>query len=93
MLFYTPFNLPFGVFVMRNSFHQIPKEIEECARVDGASLWTTLEMRSSVNNDRPTALLGFDETFLRPFARALVEAATTLFAGDAVQLVVEPDAT
>ena len=42
-----------------------------------ASLWTTLEMRSAVNNDRPTAILGFDETFLRPFARALVEAATT----------------
>src|SRR5712672_3274707 len=42
-----------------------------------ASLWTTLEMRSSVNNDRPTAILGFDETFLRPFARALVEASTT----------------
>ncbi|MBV8890265.1 MAG: hypothetical protein JO305_11415 [Alphaproteobacteria bacterium] len=44
---------------------------------DRASLWTTLEMRSSVSNDRPTAILGFDETFLRPFARALVEAATT----------------
>lgn len=42
-----------------------------------ASLWTTLEMRSSANNDRPTALLGFDESFLRPFARALVEASTT----------------
>ncbi|HKS90152.1 MAG TPA: hypothetical protein VJR70_11985 [Stellaceae bacterium] len=42
-----------------------------------ASLWTTLEMRSGVNNDRPTAILGFDETFLRPFARALVEASTT----------------
>jgi hypothetical protein len=42
-----------------------------------ASLWTTLEMRSSVNNDRPTAILGFDEAFLRPFARALVEASTT----------------
>ena len=42
-----------------------------------ASLWTTLEMRSAVNNDRPTAILGFDETFLRPFARARVEAATT----------------
>jgi hypothetical protein len=42
-----------------------------------ASLWTTLEMRSSVNNDRPTAILGFDETFLRPFARALVESSTT----------------
>ena len=42
-----------------------------------ASLWTTLEMRSVVSDDHPTALLGFDETFLRPFARALIEAATT----------------
>jgi hypothetical protein len=42
-----------------------------------ASLWTTLEIRSSVSDDRPTALLGFDEAFLRPFARALIEAATT----------------
>lgn len=41
-----------------------------------ASLWTTLEIRSSVSDDRPSALLGFDETFLRPFARALIEAAT-----------------
>jgi hypothetical protein len=42
-----------------------------------ASLWTTLEMRSAVSDDHPTALLGFDESFLRPFARALIEAATT----------------
>jgi hypothetical protein len=42
-----------------------------------ASLWTTLEMRSGVNSERPVALLGFDESFLRPFTRALVEAATT----------------
>ncbi len=42
-----------------------------------ASLWTTLEIRSSVNDDRPAAMLGFDESFLRPFARALIEAATT----------------
>ena len=42
-----------------------------------ASLWTTLEMRCGVNGDRPVALLGFDESFLRPFTRALVEAATT----------------
>jgi hypothetical protein len=41
-----------------------------------ASLWAALEMRSGVGDDRPTALLGFDETFLRPFARALIEAAT-----------------
>jgi hypothetical protein len=42
-----------------------------------ASLWTTLEFRSAVNNDRATAILGFDEAFLRPFCRALVEAATS----------------
>jgi hypothetical protein len=42
-----------------------------------ASLWTTLEMRSAIGEDHLTALLGFDETFLRPFARALIEAATT----------------
>ena len=42
-----------------------------------ASIWATLEMRTSVSDDRPTQILGFDETFLRPFARALIEAATT----------------
>ncbi|HTV44834.1 MAG TPA: hypothetical protein VMF05_05920 [Stellaceae bacterium] len=42
-----------------------------------ASLWATLELRSSVSEDHPIALLGFDESFLRPFARALIEAATT----------------
>ena len=41
-----------------------------------ASLWTTLEMRSGVNGERPMALLGFDES-LWPFTRALLEAATT----------------
>jgi hypothetical protein len=42
-----------------------------------ASLWTALEIRSAVSDERPTAILGFDETFLRPFSRALIEAATT----------------
>lgn len=36
ILVYTTFNLPFGLFVMRNSFRQIPNEIEESAVVDGA---------------------------------------------------------
>lgn len=31
------FHLPFGVFLMRNSFEAIPKELEEAAFVDGAS--------------------------------------------------------
>jgi multiple sugar transport system permease protein len=41
-LFYTTFNLPFGVFVMRNTFLQIPWELSEAAAVDGASLVRTL---------------------------------------------------
>ncbi|HZB89914.1 MAG TPA: hypothetical protein VE397_00635 [Stellaceae bacterium] len=42
-----------------------------------ASLWATLEVRSGATNEQPTALLGFDETFLRPFTRALIEAAAS----------------
>ena len=41
-LFYTTFNLPFGVFVMRNTFLQIPWELSEAAAVDGASVFRTL---------------------------------------------------
>lgn len=29
------FQLPFGVFMMRNSFQSVPRELEEAARVDG----------------------------------------------------------
>ena len=42
-----------------------------------ASLWATLEVRSGATNEQPTAVLGFDETFLRPFTRALIEAAAS----------------
>jgi len=42
-----------------------------------ASLWATLEVRSAATNDEPTAMIGFDETFLRPFTRSLIEAAST----------------
>jgi multiple sugar transport system permease protein len=31
----------FGVFFMRQFFQGIPKELEEAARIDGASTWTT----------------------------------------------------
>jgi len=41
-LFYTTFNLPVGVYVMRNSFLQVPGEIVDAARVDGASVLKTL---------------------------------------------------
>ncbi|HMK67356.1 MAG TPA: hypothetical protein VK433_02315 [Stellaceae bacterium] len=42
-----------------------------------ASLWTTLEVRSAASNEEPTAVLGFDETFLRPFTRSIIEATST----------------
>jgi hypothetical protein len=41
-----------------------------------ASLWATLEVRSSATTE-PSAVLGFDEAFLRPFTRALIEAAAS----------------
>ncbi|HYM02538.1 MAG TPA: hypothetical protein VET85_06290 [Stellaceae bacterium] len=42
-----------------------------------ASLWAALEIRSGATNEQPVAILGFDETFLRPFTRALIEAAAS----------------
>lgn len=36
------FQLPFGVFLMRNSFESIPRELEEAALVDGATPVTAL---------------------------------------------------
>ena len=37
VLVYVTLQLPFSVFMMRNSFDAVPKEIEEAARMDGAS--------------------------------------------------------
>jgi multiple sugar transport system permease protein len=34
---YTTFQLPFGLFLMRNSFASIPSSLEEAAQVDGCS--------------------------------------------------------
>nr|WP_298105938.1 carbohydrate ABC transporter permease [uncultured Shinella sp.] len=36
MLIYVTLQLPFSVFMMRNAFDAVPKEIEEAARIDGA---------------------------------------------------------
>lgn len=37
MLVYVTLQLPFSVFMMRNAFDAVPKEIEEAARIDGAT--------------------------------------------------------
>ena len=41
-LVYVTLQLPFSVFMMRNSFDAVPKEIEEAARIDGADSWQLL---------------------------------------------------
>jgi multiple sugar transport system permease protein len=40
------FQLPFGIFIMRNSFEAIPREIEEAALVDGAGALKSLRLVS-----------------------------------------------
>jgi multiple sugar transport system permease protein len=62
VLFYTTFNLPIGVYVMRNSFLQVPTEIVDAARVDGASL-----MRTLLSVLRPLVLPGVATTALYAF--------------------------
>ncbi|GAB2493227.1 carbohydrate ABC transporter permease [Promicromonospora xylanilytica] len=42
VLFYTTVNLPFGIFVMRNSFAAVPAELEDSAHVDGAGTFRIL---------------------------------------------------
>ncbi len=61
-LFYTTFNLPIGVFVMRNSFLQVPGEMVDAAQIDGASVLRTL---ASVY--RPLVMPGIATTALFAF--------------------------
>ncbi|GGH36758.1 carbohydrate ABC transporter permease [Microbacterium album] len=39
ILFHTAFGLPFAIFLLRNFFTQIPGELMEAARIDGAGEW------------------------------------------------------
>jgi multiple sugar transport system permease protein len=61
-LFYTTFNLPVGVYVMRNSFLQVPRELVDAATVDGASVTRTL-----VSVFRPLVMPGIATTALFAF--------------------------
>lgn len=40
---YTTFNLPFAVWIMRDFFNGLPIDLEESARVDGATRWQTFQ--------------------------------------------------
>jgi len=39
---YVTLQMPFSIFMMRNAFDAVPKEIEDAARVDGASVMVVL---------------------------------------------------
>ncbi len=39
IIFHTAFGLPFAIFLLRNFFIQLPGELLEAARMDGASEW------------------------------------------------------
>ncbi len=41
ILFHVAFGLPFAIFLLRNFFLQVPRELLESARIDGASEWRT----------------------------------------------------
>lgn len=68
ILFYTTVNLPFGVFLMRNSFAVVPGELEDSAHVDGVG---TLRMITSVL--RPLITPGAATVALYAFLAAWTE--------------------
>ena len=68
ILFYTTFNLPFGVFVMRNAFAAVPAEIEDSAFIDGCG-----PIRCLVHVLRPLVVPGIATTVLYAFLASWTE--------------------
>jgi multiple sugar transport system permease protein len=68
ILIYTTFSLPFGVFVMRNTFGQVPAELIESAEVDGAGVFNTL-----VRVLRPLIVPGLATTAIYAFLYSWTE--------------------
>jgi multiple sugar transport system permease protein len=62
ILLYTAFNLPFVVWMMVGFFDEVPTEVEESARVDGAS-WRNVFLRVSL----PLVAPGLVATLLLTF--------------------------
>lgn len=59
---YTTFNLPFGVLIMRDIFRDISQDIEDAARVDGATEWQVfwrIALPLSINGIITSAIIVF----------------------------------
>ena len=39
---HTAIQLPFSVYIMRNAFEAVPRELEEAAVIDGCNSWQVL---------------------------------------------------
>jgi multiple sugar transport system permease protein len=91
---YVTLQLPFSIFMMRNAFDAVPREIEEAARIDGAGtlrmLWSVvvpLLLPSLVAIGIIVAILNYNEFLLATFLTQSVDAQTfpvalSLFYGD-----------
>jgi multiple sugar transport system permease protein len=87
VLIYSTFNLPFGVFVMRNTFSQIPRELVDSSRVDGAGVITAL-----VRVMRPLVVPGMATTAIYAFLYSwneLLQAYTFLTSNNLMTLPVK----
>jgi multiple sugar transport system permease protein len=87
VLVYSTFNLPFGVFVMRNTFLHIPRELIDSANVDGAGPMSTL-----VRVLRPLVVPGLATTAIYAFLYSwneFLQALTFLFSNDVLTLPVK----
>lgn len=68
ILFYTNFALPFGIFLMKNTFDTVPQALEDSATVDGAGT-----LRMLVNVLRPLLLPGVASAALYAFLTSWTE--------------------
>lgn len=62
VLIYTTFQLPFSVFLMRNSFESIPSAVLEAARIDGASefhIWSQIAIPLALPGVVTVGILAF----------------------------------
>jgi alpha-glucoside transport system permease protein len=94
ILFHAAFGLPFAIFLLRNFFVGIPKDILESARIDGASeiwiflfLWTWNDLIVSLTfNVQPITVWIFGQ--LRQFSSSVDVIAPAAFLSLIVPLVI-----
>lgn len=74
-LVYTTFNLPFGLFLMRNSFSAVPRTLEEAALIDGCrplgAMWRVI-LPVAAPGVITTALFTFFATWNEFFAALIL---------------------